>query len=352
MQRFVQKIAQIDRFKGKWELLEQKNNVYLKELRRIATIQSIGSSTRIEGASLSNEEVRIFLENVTIAPFDTRDEQEVAGYYQVLELILNNYREIPLTENFIKQLHGILLKYSQKDERHRGEYKSLPNTVIAAYPDGTARTLFEPAPPYLVKTEMERLLIWVNNAFAGPQIHPLLVIGIFIYEFLSIHPFQDGNGRLARLLTTLTLLRQDYLFVQYISFEHIIEQRKKDYYEALMHCQQRRSKEIEETIEVWIEFFLDCLLELIRKLEEKYLEYQEKSPYLNTRQKRIADVIQKFQPAKIYDIHAALQDVPMNTLKKDMKYLVDQGVVGKIGKNRGTIYISQMQKKTSSNENI
>lgn len=338
-QRIVQKIAHIDQFKGKWDLIEQKENIYLKELRKIATIQSVGSSTRIEGALLTDDEVKQLLEDMTITRFETRDEQEVAGYYEVLEFILAHIHEMPFSENVLKQLHGMLLKYTAKDTRHRGEYKTLPNTVTARYPDGTTHTIFTPTPPYLVKTEMEQLVAWTNEAFATSQIHPLLVIGLFIYEFLSIHPFQDGNGRLARLVTTMLLLQHHYQFVQYISFEHIIEEHKKQYYEVLMHCQQQRSADTAEIIDGWIEFFLDCLLMLIQRLDQKYAHYQQAGPYLNVRQKRILEVIQASQPVKISDIHAVLHDIPLNTLKKDVKYLVEQHRVEKIGKNRGTIYL-------------
>lgn len=320
-------------------MLEQAENLYLRELRRIATIQSVGSSTRIEGSKLTDDDVKQLLKDIKITTFDTRDEQEVAGYYEVLELILEHVQDIHISENFIKQLHGSLLKYSVKDTRHRGEYKSLPNTVTARYPNGTVQVIFEPTPPYLVEKEIEDLVMWVNEAFANQRIHPLLAIGVFIYEFLSIHPFQDGNGRLARLLTTLLLLKQDYNFVQYISFEHIIEYRKKDYYEALMHCQKQRTADSHELIAEWIEFFLDCLAELIRQLEQKYERYRKKGAYLNERRKRIVNVVKEAQPVKIRDIHRVLNTISKNTLKKDLKYLVEQNVLEKIGKNKGTIYV-------------
>lgn len=339
MQRILQRIAHIDQFKGKWEILEQKGNIYLKELRRIATIQSVGSSTRIEGVILTDEEVKQLLNDVTITTFETRDEQEVVGYYDVLELILDQVQDIPFSENMVKQLHSLLLKYSDKDTRHRGQYKTLPNTVTARYPDGATRIIFEPTPPYLVKMEMERLVAWTRDAFAAQQIHPLLIVGVFVYEFLSIHPFQDGNGRLSRLLTTMLLLQHEYHFVQYISFEHIIEERKKRYYEVLMECQYRRSAESAECIDVWMDFFLECLISLIQRLEQKYAHYQQTGAYLNPRQRRILAALPEIQPAKMSDIHAVLQDIPLNTLKKDVKYLVEEGRIEKLGQRRGTIYL-------------
>ena len=343
-QRILQQIAHIDQFKGKWEILEQKENIYLKELRRIATIQSVGSSTRIEGAILTDEEVKQLLNDVTITTFETRDEQEVAGYYDVLDLILDQVQDMQFSENMLKQLHSLLLKYSDKDTRHRGEYKNLPNTVTARYPDGTTRIIFEPTPPYLVTMEMERLVTWTRDAFAAQQIHPLLIVGVFVYEFLSIHPFQDGNGRLSRLLTTMLLLQHEYHFVQYISFEHIIEERKKRYYEALMACQHQRSAESTERIDVWMAFFLECIITLILRLEQKYAHYQEAGTYLNPRQRRVLATLNEVQPAKLSDIHAGMKDVPLNTLKKDVKYLVEQGRLEKLGKKRGTIYLLPEEK--------
>src|SRR5690606_32615401 len=149
----------------------------------------------------------------------SRDEQEVIGYYEVLELIYDHYTDIKLSESYLKQLHQTLLKHSHKDERHRGNYKHLSNKVVATYPTGKQRTIFATTEPALVAGEMQELIEWTNRQFEEKSIHPLIIIGNFIYDFLSIHPFQDGNGRLSRLLTTLGLLQHDYAFIQYISFE-------------------------------------------------------------------------------------------------------------------------------------
>lgn len=241
-QRVLQLIGYIDGFKGKWNVVEKKENRYLKELRKIATIESIGSSTRIEGATLSDQEIKELLKDIKITKLKTRDEQEVIGYYEVLELIYNNYSDIKLSESYIKQLHQILLKYSNKDERHRGSYKFLSNKVVATYPTGEQRTIFATTEPALVATEMQELMEWTNEQLEQKTIHQLVVIASFIYDFLSIHPFQDGNGRLSRLLTTLCLLQNDYSFIQYISFENHIEQNKKAYYKALMNGQKNREQ--------------------------------------------------------------------------------------------------------------
>ncbi len=334
----IKKIGFIDLFKGKWDVVEKKENKYLKELKRIATIQSIGSSTRIEGATLTDEKVKKLLNNIKITKFESRDEQEVIGYYEVLEIILENYNSISLSENYIKQLHGILLKESQKDTRHRGNYKNLSNKVVANFPDGTQKIIFNTTETYLVEKEMSEIIDWTNKSLSEKEIHPLVIITLFIYEFLSIHPFQDGNGRLSRLLTTLLLLKEGYSFIQYVSFENIVEKYKKDYYESLMEAQRKRNTK-EEKIEKWQIFFLNSLEILIKRLEEKYNIYNEKGGYLNERQKEIREYISKNEPVKISDIKNGLEKYSINTIKKDAQYLQNENIIEKIGKNKGTIYI-------------
>jgi Fic family protein len=201
-------IAQIDEFKGAWRALGTLAPERLSALRQVATIESIGSSTRIEGSKLSDREVKQLLSNLKIKSFNTRDEQEVAGYAEVMELIFQSWENIPLTENHIKQLHCDLLIYSQKDERHRGEYKKSPNSVAAFDENGKKiGIVFETATPFETPRLMTELIDWYN---AEKQLHSLLIIGIFIVVFLEIHPFQDGNGRLSRILTTLLLLQAGY----------------------------------------------------------------------------------------------------------------------------------------------
>ncbi len=336
-------ISQIDLFKGKWNIIEQRDNKYLKELRKIATIESIGSSTRIEGSTLTDEEIKKLLANIRITKFKTRDEQEVIGYYDALETIFDNYSNIDLTENHIKQLHGILLKHSDKDGRHRGSYKNLSNKVVANYPDGTQRVIFNTTEPHLVSPQMNDLVKWAKSELKKKEIHPLIIIAVVIYEFLSKHPFQDGNGRLSRLLTTLLLLKYDYQFVQYVSFENIIEFKKKDYYRALIDGQKNRNKE-SETVDKWVIFFLTCMTILIERLEKKYDIYKSKGGYLNDRQKKVRDFIKKNQPVKLNDISNFLDEISANTIKKDLQYLKSENIIDSIGKNKGTVYILKISK--------
>lgn len=337
-QQILKLISYIDSFKGKWNLVEQKENIYLKELRKIATIESIGSSTRIEGAQLTNKEIKELLDNMEITKLKTRDQQEVVGYYDVLEIIYESFIDISISKNYIQQLHQRLLKYSTKDDRHRGNYKNLSNKVVANYPDGTQKVIFNTTKPHLVENEMTDLIDWTNQQLKLNEIHPLVIIGLFIYEFLSIHPFQDGNGRLSRLLTNLLLLKNDYQFVQYVSFENLIEQKKKSYYEALMDGQKDRYTD-NERINSWIIFFLSSLETLIQRLEQKYDVFKSKGSYLNDRQKRIKDFIEKEQPIKLADLVKAIPEISIHSLKKDLQYLKTEQIIDSIGKNRGTIYM-------------
>lgn len=337
-QKILQLIAYIDGFKGKWNIVESNENRYLKELRKIATIESIGSSTRIEGATLTDKEVQELLNDVKIAKLKNRDEQEVIGYFEVLEVIYDNYSDIQLSESYIKQLHQMLLKYSNKDERHRGTYKVLSNKVVATYPTGEQRIIFTTTEPALVAGEMQELLNWSNEQLEQKSIHPLIVIGNFIYDFLSIHPFHDGNGRLSRLLTTLCLLQNEYAFVQYISFESHIEQHKRAYYEALMNGQKNRGTD-DERVDSWLIFFLESLKTLTIKLEQKYDVYKSKGGYLNSRQKLIMDYINNRQPIKVSDIAKQFPEIGLSTLKKDLQYLRNEQVLTMIGKGKGTVYV-------------
>ncbi len=342
-QKTLNLIGKIDLYKGKWNAIEKSENIYLKELRKIATIESIGSSTRIEGGTLTDKEIKELLNDVKITELKTRDEQEVIGYYDTLEIIFENYNDIQLSENYIKQLHQSLLRYSSKDDRHRGSYKSLSNKVVANYPYGIQKVIFNTTEVYLVESEMNDLIKWTNEELIKEEIHPLIIIGLFVYEFLSIHPFQDGNGRLSRLLTTMLLMKYDYMFIQYVSFENLIEQSKKEYYQALMEGQKNRYKE-NEIISKWNLYFLNKISILTKKLDDKYDVFKTKGGYLSERQKEIQSFINKNQPVKISDISKSLKNITIHTLKKDLQYMKAEKMITAIGKGKGTVYITENKK--------
>ena len=336
-QNIIQKLGIVDTFKGGWNLIENKEKRYLKELRDIATIQSIGSSTRIEGATLADREVKQLLKSVQISKLDKREEQEVVGYYEALELILEHYEDINLSERYLHQLHAVLLKYSSKDQRHKGQYKNLSNQVVANNPDSEQKIIFRTTEPHLTAHEMHDLIAWINEQLEEKKLHPVIITSVFVYEFLSIHPYQDGNGRLSRLLTTFLLLKQDYNFIEYVSFEHVIENRKNMYYRVLMETQKHRDTE-DEILDKWVVFFLECLIDLTEKLKTKYETYNNLKSSINDRQKEVLTYIDQHKTIQIKNLEKDLSDYSRNTLKKDLQYLVKEGLILTTGSGRGVHY--------------
>ena len=262
-------IAEIDEFKGAWTAIGRISPERLTSLRRVATIESIGSSTRIEGAKLSDIEVEALLSNLEVKAFASRDEQEVAGYAAVMETVFAHWQDISLTENHLRQLHRDLLQYSTKDERHRGAYKTHDNHVEAFGADGKSLgVVFRTATPFDTPRLMTEIITWSQERLEANDLHALIVIAVFIVVFLEIHPFQDGNGRLARVLTTLLLLRAGYRYVPYSSLESVIEQSKDAYYLALRRTQGTIRAETPDW-QPWLVFFLRSLQQQKARLAEK-----------------------------------------------------------------------------------
>jgi Fic family protein len=252
-------IAQIDAVKNSWQLTERLLPQTIERITRSVIVTSTGSSNRIEGNRLSDAEVENLYKNLRVKKFKTRDEQEIAGYLESLELVFEHYRDIPVTETSILKLHDDMLKYSDKDMRHKGQYKFGTNRVEAKNQSGkVVGVIFEPTPPYLVKKEMHELVEWYHWAVKNKIKHSLILIANFIFEYLAIHPFQDGNGRTSRLLTNLMLLQEGYLFTSIVSHEKIIEANKVDYYLALNKT-QASWKTKREDISPWLLFFLDVI---------------------------------------------------------------------------------------------
>ena len=249
-------VAEVDEFRGEWRALSNLAPDRLNALKKIAAIESVGSSTRIEGVKLTDREVEQLLSGLDTTSFRSRDEEEVAGYAEAMNLVFESFQEILVTENHIKQLHSILLKYSSKDIRHRGEYKKLPNHVEAFDHNGKSLgIIFETASPFETPMKMEALLQWTNHNLEAKELHPLLIIAVFVVHFLAIHPFQDGNGRLSRILTTLLLLQNGYSYVPYSSMESIVEQNKDNYYLALRKAQRTLDTD-DSGLGNWLFFFL------------------------------------------------------------------------------------------------
>lgn len=329
-------IAEIEEFKGRWQALGNLAPDRLSALRRIATIESVGSSTRIEGAKLSDEEVDRLLSGLDIRSFRSRDEQEVAGYARTMELVFESWRDMPLTENHIKQLHGMLLGYSDKDERHRGTYKKLPNHVEAFDQGGRSLgIIFETAPPFDTPRLMEELVKWLNEALASKAYHPLLVIGVFIVRFLAIHPFQDGNGRIARVLTTLLMLRAGYAYVPYSSLERIVEENKDAYYRSLRRAQATLGKG-EVYLGEWIFFLLRCLVQQKNVLERK-IERERLMAALSELDEQLIQLAREHGRLTLASAES-LTRANRNTLKLHLRQLVQTGRLKLLGRGRASWY--------------
>jgi Fic family protein len=261
-------ISELDEFKGRWRRLKEIQAEKLESLRQVATIESAASSTRIEGAELSDEQVAAVLGGLKVDSFRTRDEAEVRGYGELHTLIYESWQEIPLTENHIRQLHALLLRHVEKDERHRGEYKKLTNDVIAKYEDGRTEVIFQTATPFNTPRLMAELVERTNEALADSTLHPLFAIARFVVSFLAIHPFQDGNGRLSRTLTTLLLLKNGYDYAPYSSLERIVEENKVRYYAALRES-QLLMRDQPARFGAWLLFFLGALVAQKQALDAK-----------------------------------------------------------------------------------
>lgn len=329
--KLINLISEIDRFDANWTAIERKENQSLKELKSIATVRSVGASNRIEGNKMSNEEVDVLLQEMDITKLTDRDSQEVVGYFEILDLISESYENINLTESHIKSLHNGLMKYSAKDQWHKGHFKLHSNTVEASFPDGTRQNIFQTTEAgFATEDAIMQLLDWYNSE---TEVHPIIKLASFVYDFLSVHPFQDGNGRLSRLISTLLLLKNGYKWIQYVSFEHEIENRKNEYYQVLRSCQAQRPN---EDITVWIQFFLSCLsniqTQLMAKLQKSGVETQ-----LSPKEKSIFTIIQNrpnIQSGKI----AEKLGIPAPTVKRILSELIEKSLIEKQGKGRSVSY--------------
>lgn len=330
-------ISEIDEFKGAWRALGTLAPERLSALRHVATIESIGSSTRIEGSKLSDRDVDKLLSNLAIKSFETRDEQEVAGYADVMETVFLSWLEIPITENHIKQLHRDLLAYSQKDERHRGNYKTTSNSVAAFDEDGKQiGIVFETASPFDTPRLMKELVEWVNHELEVKTLHPLLVVSIFVVVFLEIHPFHDGNGRLSRVLTTLLLLRSGYAYVPYSSLESVIEQSKEGYYLALRQTQGTIRTD-QPDWQPWTIFFLRALQQQMKRLAIKVEREKIILAALPELSVEIIEHAGAHGRVTIGDM-IKVTGKSRNTLKEHFRSLIQDGYLVMHGAGRGVWY--------------
>ena len=330
-------IAHIDEFKGAWRALGSLAPDRLTALRRVATIESIGSSTRIEGSKLTDREVEQLLSNLAVQTFDTRDEQEVAGYAELMDLVFSAWVDIPFNENHLKQLHQTLLRHSDKDTWHRGQYKTNANSVAAFDENGVQiGIVFETATPFDTPRLMTELVTWVSDERAKAQLHPLLIVALFVVVFLEIHPFQDGNGRLSRVLTTLLLLQAGYAYVPYSSLESVIELNKEDYYLALRQTQGTIRTDAPDW-QPWLLFFLRSLAEQVRRLQKKVDREKIVLAALPGLSMQIVEFAREHGRITMGEA-IRLTEANRNTLKQHFRTLVANGQLDQHGSGRGVWY--------------
>ncbi len=342
-QELLKIIAELDMFNATWEVKSSHNPEYLTHLRHVAIIESIGSSTRIEGVKLTDSEIEALLGKVGKQSFSSRDEQEVFGYAEVMETVFNNYPDIQITENYIKQLHRDLLRLSEKDQRHMGEYKKHSNSVEAFEQSGKSLgVVFKTTSAFDTPVQMQELVYWARESLADKSYHPLIVIAVFNVAFLAIHPFQDGNGRLSRILVTLLMLKAGYSYIPYSSFESIIEKSNDSYYLALQRTQKTLNDKTDW--EPWLNFFFRSLKKQKEHLEvktnqvEKYSSLSEES----------AVIMQYIEDNGRINLAKACELLPNSkkpTIKNRIKKLVEDGLIISHGKGRATFYSKSYSNK-------
>ena len=333
----LQKISKIDEFKGLWQGGIGLAPQILARLKRSVIIASTGSSTRIEGSNMNDEEVERLLAGLKLKKPKGRDAEKVAGYADLLGRIFDNYKTLKLTGGQILQFHEILLHFSEKDKIHKGKYKNKDNVVVAKNKDGQEIILFRPTPPYLVKKEMNDILFWTNETLKDKKMHPLLVAANFIFEFLAIHPFDDGNGRLSRILTNLLLLQSGYSYVPYVSLEEIIEEKQSEYYMSLRQTQKLHKTEGED-ISVWAIFLLDVLIEQTNRAKN-LLNKNQPENIMSPKQLEVWHLFKNTETLSVKEISEKLENkIPLVTIKQALSRLVSLKLIERIGLGRSTRY--------------
>ncbi|MGB4057758.1 MAG: Fic family protein [Alphaproteobacteria bacterium] len=331
-------IAEIDAVKNTYTLTNRLLPQTIERLTQSVIVTSTGASNRIEGNRLSDEEVEALYRNMRIKSFKTRDEQEVAGYIEMLERVFESYQDIPITESHILQLHKDMLAYSDKDQGHKGRYKIGPNRVEAKDQEGkVVGVIFEPTPPHLTEKEMRDLIDWYQWAQTEKFKHPLILIANFAFEYLAIHPFQDGNGRTSRLLTNLMLLQTGYAFSTLVSHEKLIEETKAEYYLALNKT-QRVWKTDNESVEPWLLYIFNIFLKQARAAQT-ILESDQFEYLLSEKQLAFWKWVQSLESKKFNrgDAIAAL-GFPPRTIEQIMKKFLDMNKLEQFGQGRATRY--------------
>lgn len=324
-------IAAIYRYAGKQELyLKQKPNE-LEKLVEIAKIQSTEASNAIEGIVTTNTRMKQLVEEKTTPK--NRNEQEIAGYRDVLNVIHESFDAIPITRNYILQLHKIL--YSHMNNPLAGQTKNVQNYISATYPDGHTKVLFTPLAPFETPEALDRICEEYNLVIGNLEVEPLIAIPIFIHDFLCIHPFNDGNGRMSRLLTTLLLYRSGFYVGKYISLEAKIAGNKDLYYDALSRAQEGWHEGTEDVVP-FIKYLLGTILAAYKDFEDRFSIVEEKKPAIDMVRKAMLNKIGKFTKQDIRELCPALS---VSSIEGALRKLVKTGELKREGSGKSTYYV-------------
>lgn len=323
-------IAAIYKEAGKQEMYLKQRPEELEKLVEIAKVQSTEASNAIEGIVTTSTRIRQLVEEKT-APRN-RDEQEIAGYRDALNIIHENFDAIPITRNYILQLHKVL--YSHMNNPMAGQTKSVQNYISATYQNGHTETLFTPLAPFETPEALERICDEYNRVIGNMEAEPLIVIPIFIHDFLCIHPFNDGNGRMSRLLTTLLLYRNGFYVGKYISLEAKIAKNKDLYYAALRQAQEGWHEGTEDAVP-FIKYLLGIILSAYRDFEDRFSLVEQKKPALETVRQATLNKIGRFSKQDIRELCPALS---VSSIEGALRKLVASGELKREGNGKNTCY--------------
>lgn len=327
-------IAAIYKYAGKQELYLKQRPDELEKLVEIAKIQSTESSNAIEGIVTTNTRIKQLVEESTTPK--NRDEEEIAGYRDVLNIIHESFDAIPITKNYILQLHKIL--YSHMNNPIAGQTKTMQNYISATYPDGHTEVFFTPMAPFETPKALEKICEEYNRVIGNLEVEPLIAIPVFIHDFLCIHPFNDGNGRMSRLLTTLLLYRSGFYVGKYISLEAKIAKNQDLYYEALGKA-QKGWHEGEEDVVPFIKYLLGTILAAYKDFEDRFEIIGEKLPALEMVRKATKNKIGKFSKQDIREICPSLS---ISSIEGSLRTLVKEGELMRGGSGKATYYVRLM----------
>lgn len=324
-------IAAIYKETGKQELYLKHQPETLEKLVEIAKIKSTEASNAIEGIVTTNTRMKQLVEEKTTPK--NRNEQEIAGYRDALNIIHESFDAIPITRNFILQLHKIM--YSYMNNPVAGKTKNVQNYISASYPDGHTEVLFTPLAPYVTPQALDKICEEYNKVIGNFELEPLIAIPIFIHDFLCIHPFNDGNGRMSRLLTTLLLYRSEFYVGKYVSLEAKIAKNKDLYYDALRNAQDGWHEGRENVIP-FIKYILGIILAAYKDFDERFSIVEEKLPAIEMVRKATLIKIGRFTKQDIRELCPSLS---VSSMEGSLRKMVESGEIKREGKGKSTYYI-------------